>query len=142
MARVSTGFHRIGVVLSAPVLAIGLWHGAQEWRFPSGEFISPGLDCEADGAEQDRGQFQPLLARTLPHASMRPKPRMEIIPMVAGMKSGRLDPERRAFGTFENAPKRPGTEMRGQRPFAAVFRRATDERLSPNPRDQPHYKGT
>jgi len=53
MARVSTGFHRIGVVLSAPGLAIGLWHGAQEWRYPSGEIISPGLDCEPDGAEQD-----------------------------------------------------------------------------------------
>jgi len=53
MARVSTGVHRIGVVLSAPGLAIGLWHGAQEWRHPSGEIISPGLDCEADGAEQD-----------------------------------------------------------------------------------------
>ena len=37
-ARISTGFHRMGIVLAVPVLLLALGLAWAEWRAPSGQF--------------------------------------------------------------------------------------------------------
>jgi hypothetical protein len=49
--------------------------------------------------------------------------------MVEPVSDLRASPSRR----FKSASQRLGDEMHRKGPFAAVFRRATDARLSPNP---------
>jgi hypothetical protein len=53
--------------------------------------------------------------------------------MVEPVSDLRVSPSRR----FKSASQRLGDEMHRKGPFAAVFRRATDARLSPNPRCSP-----